>query len=144
MRWRYATVADVELLADLNEQLIADEGHSNSMNKKQLAERMGGWLRDEYTAVIFESELDVVAYALFRADERERIHLRQFFVARAFRRRGVGRQAVALLRHDVLVGCSLILDVLITNAAGRAFWKACGFCEYAVTLLAAPQTSSAQ
>ena len=55
---------------------------------------MRGWLSTEYRAVSFRREAPVVAYALFRNDEWNRIYLRQFFVVRDARRQGVGRAAV--------------------------------------------------
>jgi hypothetical protein len=71
MQWRLASSTDARLLADLNRQLIEDEGHGNTMTTGELEQRMRGWLSHEYRAVI---------------------------------------------------------------SAGRAFWSACGFSEYAVML----------
>jgi hypothetical protein len=50
--YRIATQADVPLLAELNHQLIRDEGHSNPMTVPQLAERMSNWIEGEYTAIL--------------------------------------------------------------------------------------------
>ena len=135
MQWRFANVADAPFLAELNLQLIADEGHRNPMNLEQLRARMAGWLAAEYRAVLFEEGGEVIAYALFRTDERERIHLRHFLVARPFRRRGLGRKAFRLFRSEAISrGSPLILEVLSSNAVARAFWRALGFQEYAISL----------
>jgi ribosomal protein S18 acetylase RimI-like enzyme len=135
MQWHLADASDVSSLAEMNQHLISDEGHRNPMGAEQLRERMARWLATEYRAVIFERDGERVAYALYRTDEQERVHLRQFFVARPFRRRGVGREAFRLFRAEVIPSDRrVVLEVLITNSAARAFWDAVGFREYAVTL----------
>ena len=58
MQYRFATLADVRFLAELNHQLIRDEGHRNSMDVDQLAHRMYGWLSSgEYRAVILSRKM---------------------------------------------------------------------------------------
>jgi ribosomal protein S18 acetylase RimI-like enzyme len=144
MLWRFATVEDARLLAELNHQLIADEGHGNSMDMDQLEQRMLNWLDSEYQAVLFHRDRDVVAYALYRNDEYGRIHLRQFFVARNHRRQGVGRDAMRLFRSAVVPsGKRIVIEVLTSNPAARSFWIANGFREYAVTLVRAPDEDPA-
>src|SRR5262245_30083508 len=135
MEWRIATAADSRVLAELNHQLIADEGHRNSMNVDQLERRMLGWLSSEYRAVLFVDHGAVVSYALFRDDEGAGVYLRQFFVVRDRRRQGIGRRALQLFRDEVVPrGTRIVVDVLTRNHAGRSFWTATGFREYAVTL----------
>jgi GNAT superfamily N-acetyltransferase len=134
LQYRSATAADVALLAGMNRQLIEDEGHRNRMTIPELAERMGQWLATEYTAVMFEQHAMPVAYALFRPEVAS-IYLRQFFVARQYRRQGIGRQAMQLLLTAVWPrGWRITLDVLVHNQRGRAFWHALGFQDYAITL----------
>jgi len=84
----------------MNARLIQDEGHRNPMTVPQLAGRMAEWLRAEYEAVLFEDEGTPLGYALFRRDP-DAIYLRQLFVEREHRRRGVGRTAVGLLLREV-------------------------------------------
>jgi hypothetical protein len=50
MRHRIANVGDSEILGELNQQLIEDEGHRNSMTIPELVERMRGWLMTDYEA----------------------------------------------------------------------------------------------
>jgi len=100
VKFRYAIQDDCGLLAQLDHQLIQDEGHRNPMTVPQLEQRMRGWLAGEYRAVIFEAEGDVVAYALFREQDEE-IYLRRLFVARNKRRCGFGRRAMGILRSDI-------------------------------------------
>ncbi len=134
MRYRQAAEGDVDLLAEMNHQLIRDERHRNPMTVPELAERMRGWLRGEYTAIIFEEEDGPVAYALYGRDPVS-IYLRQFFVARDHRRRGIGRQAVGILLGEVWPrGARITVEVLTHNHTGHAFWRAMGFVEYSVAL----------
>jgi GNAT superfamily N-acetyltransferase len=134
MRFRVAADADVTLLAELNSQLIADEGHRNAMTPPELEERMRGWLRGTYRAIIFELAGQPVAYALYR-DDPDGIYLRQFFVARSQRGAGIGRRAIELLRAEIWPpGCRVTVEVLAANRRGHAFWTAVGFRDYAVTL----------
>jgi ribosomal protein S18 acetylase RimI-like enzyme len=134
MKYRRATVDDSRLLAELNHQLIRDEGHRNPMTVPQLDSRMRGWLTGDYTAVIFEDEREALAYALCR-DGEEEVYLRQFFVVRHRRRQGIGRRAMEILRHRLWSKDKrLVVEVLWHNQAGMAFWRAIGFREYSLAL----------
>lgn len=134
MEYRQATEADLPLLAEWNHQLIRDEGHRNPMTVAELAERMRGFMRGEYTAIIFAEGRVPVAYALYRCDA-DSIYLRHFFVDRAQRRRGVGRRAMGILLSEVWPpGERITVEVLVHNRAGHAFWRAMGFHEYCLTL----------
>jgi ribosomal protein S18 acetylase RimI-like enzyme len=131
---RIATTGDAVALARMNHQLIRDEGHRNPMTVSELEHRMKRWLEGGYTAVLFEQAGEVVSYALFRSEE-DAIYLRQFFVKRERRRRGIGRQAVRILLDDILAPARRItLEVLVGNSGARAFWNAAGFLDYAVTM----------
>jgi GNAT superfamily N-acetyltransferase len=132
---RFASDADVDLLARLNHELIADEGGDNPMTIAQLGTRITEWLAGRYQAVLFEtSEGEPLAYALFR-DDGETLFLRQFFVVRAYRQTGVGRAAMQRLLNEVFPPEKrLLVEVLSKNARGLAFWHALGFSDYFVTL----------
>ncbi|MBM3837829.1 MAG: GNAT family N-acetyltransferase [Verrucomicrobia bacterium] len=138
MTCRLATLADLDLLAALNEQLMQDEGHPNDLTRQQLADRMRTWLQGEHRAVIFEEGQDLVAYALYCVGERSPtdrfIFLRHFFVQRPLRRKGIGREAVRLLLTEVFPpNARVLLDVLYHNQAARAFWQKLGFTEHCLT-----------
>jgi predicted acetyltransferase len=133
MTFRQSTLADCALLANLNHQLIRDEGHRNRMTLPELEQRMRGWLSSEYAAVIFEDGQEVVAYALYR-EQAEEVFLRQFFVVRHRRRQGLGRQAFEILRSRVWpTNKRLTVDVLVHNTAAIAFWRAVGYRDYCPT-----------
>jgi predicted acetyltransferase len=134
MECRTAGEGDLPLLAELNQQLIRDEGHTNPMSVAELESRMRAWLVRTYTAVLFLNEGAVVGYALYRTDNAG-VFLRQFFICRDERRRGLGREAVDLLFGRVWpAGATVTLEALRSNRAAIEFWHALGFEDYALTL----------
>ena len=142
MTFRLATLGDCPLLAELNHQLIRDEGHRNRMTVAELEQRMRGWLSSEYQAVLYEDNGEVIAYALFR-EQPEEIYLRQLFVVRHRRSQGIGRRAVEILRSQVWSKSKrLTVDVLVANKTGVAFWRAVGYTDYCLTLEILPDNST--
>jgi GNAT superfamily N-acetyltransferase len=134
MEHRTAVEADLPLLAELNRQLIQDEGHPNPMSVAELESRMRAWLARAYTAIVFTREEVVVGYALYRTDNAG-IFLRQFFVDRDERRKGLGRVAMEILFSRVWPrGAMVTLEALCTNGPAIDFWRALGFEDYALTL----------
>lgn len=135
MTFRFATLDDCPLLAELNHQLLEDESHRNRfMTLPQLEGRMRVFLSGEYRAVMFEDGKDIVAYALYR-EQPDEIYLRQLFVVRERRRYGLGRRAVEILRSDIWPkGKRLTVDVLLGNTSAIAFWRAVGFKDYLLGL----------
>lgn len=134
VEFRFATSADVPLIAEMNRELMQDEGHADVLDLGALEDRMRGWLAGEYRAVLFEQGGEVVAYALLRPEGVD-TYLRQFFVRRHVRRRGVGREAIRILLATALAEAPRItLDVLTGNGPARVFWEAVGFREYAIAM----------
>jgi predicted acetyltransferase len=141
MTFRRATLDDGALLAELNHQLIRDEGHRNRMTVPELEQRMKGWLASEYAAMLFENDDEVVAYALYR-EQPEEIYLRQLFVVRNQRRKGIGKEAVKILRSKIWPkNKRLTVEVLVQNEAATAFWRAVGYKDYCLTLEILPDTN---
>jgi predicted acetyltransferase len=142
MTHRQANLKDCALLAELNHQLLHDEGHRNrNMSLPELEQRMRGWLATEYAAVIFEEDREIVAYALYR-EQPEEIYLRQLFVARNRRRNGIGRKAVEILRAKIWpANTRLTVDVLVQNPAAIAFWRAVGYQDYCLALEIMPKNN---
>ena len=100
MKHRIATLDDVPLLARMNRQLVEDEQHRNrSKSDAWLEDRMRRFLSGRYEAVLFEQVGRTVAYALYaqHSDHADTIYLRQIFVDRSCRRRGIGREAMRIL-----------------------------------------------
>lgn len=133
MKIQDAKDSDLTALAEMNHQLIIDEGHSNPMNISQLRARMQEWLASEYKAVMISSGAIEVGYALWR-EEPEFIHIRQFFIVRQYRRKGLGQGAILELINTRWLGRNIRLEVLTGNSVGQAFWHATGFKDYCITL----------
>jgi len=132
--FRAATLDDCARLAELNHQLIRDEGHRNPMKVPQLEERMRAWLAGEYRAVIYEDGGEVVAYALFR-ESADEIYLRQLFVVRHRREQGIGHRAVEILRSEIWPKDKrLTVEVLTANKRAVKFWRSVGYADYALRL----------
>ena len=90
--------------------------------------------RPEYAAALFEDDGEVVAYALYR-EQPEEIYLRQLFVVQNRRRKGIGREAVKILRSIIWPkNKRLTVEVLVQNEAAVAFWRAVGYKDYSLTL----------
>ncbi|MCH7959907.1 MAG: GNAT family N-acetyltransferase [Candidatus Hydrogenedentes bacterium] len=134
MYYRRAELSDALTLAEMNRQLIVDEGHRNSMTVHELEGRMKDWLQNDYEAYLFTSGEDMVGYALYRR-EPDWVYLRQFYIDISSRRQGIGRDALNYMMDSVWNDARRIrLDVLSTNSCGIAFWKAAGFRDYCVTM----------
>jgi GNAT superfamily N-acetyltransferase len=134
MRCRNATVEDAPVLAQMNHQLIRDEGHRNRMSVDELAQRMRHWLEGEYQAVLIEDREEIVGYALFKR-EAEWVYVRQFFVRSERRRQGIGRAAWAWLCESKWRESPRIrLDVLVGNVVAIQFWRSLGFEDYCLTM----------
>jgi GNAT superfamily N-acetyltransferase len=139
VRCRNATAADAPALAQMNRQLVRDEGHRNRMPVNELEQRMRSWLDGEYQAVVFEDEQGAAGYALYKR-EAEWVYVRQFFVQSERRRQGIGRAALAWLRENSWrESAGIRLDVLIGNAGGIQFWRSMGFEDYCITMERANQ-----
>jgi predicted acetyltransferase len=142
MTYRRATTNDCPLLAELNHQLIRDEGHRNPMTVPELEQRMRGWLESEYAAILFEDGGKVVAYALYR-EQPDEIYLRQLFVVRHRRRQGLGKQAMHLLFSEIWPKTKrLTVEVLTANTAAVAFWRAVGYRDYSLKLEMVPSDAA--
>lgn len=134
IRIRFATPQDAALLAPLQRQLILDEGDQPEMSLAELEERLTGWLRGEYRAVLFLRGDETVGYALYR-HEPEFVYLRNLFVSAKMRRQGIARNALRWLWTNAWQGVERVrLDVRVDNQVARAFWQSVGFEEYFITL----------
>lgn len=139
MQYRPATPVDYPLLAELNHQLIRDEGHRNAMTVAELEERLRGWLTSEYAAVLFTLGGETVAYALY-CEKPHEIYLRHLLVVRHRRRQGIGRGAMEILRSKIWpVHKRLTVEVLAQNAAAVAFWRSVGYQDYSLKLELLPK-----
>jgi ribosomal protein S18 acetylase RimI-like enzyme len=129
---RMATADDLAALVALNQQLIEDQQYDNPLPPAGLRERMARWVAGEYTVALFELGDEIVAYAVWR-DDADGIYVRHFFVARSFRRSGLGRSAFGKLEEQ-WQGREVRLDVLLHNQRALDFWRAVGFGDFSLIL----------
>ena len=134
---RNPTADDWTLLGEWNAALIRDQGDDNPMTVAQLIDRMRDWLGGEYRARIFACDGSDVGYALYR-DLPEFVHLRQFFVVAERRRSGIGRAALHALAEEFPSRKRVLVEAMIGNAGGLAFWRAMGFADRYIGLEALP------
>ena len=127
MNLKKCSPEDAEKLAELNKHLIKDEKSDNKMSLCELQDRMKSFLETDYTAYLFMEDNRIIGYALVNT-RAEPLYLRQFFIARNFRRNHKGRRAFELLL-DELKTDKIDLEVLSWNEAGLKFWQSCGFAE---------------
>lgn len=122
-----ATSEDAERLAELNGVLLEEERYDRSFTVNELRDRMREFLDREsvYDAYFITDEGSVAGYALANR-EANPVYIRQFYIDPAFRRRGLGRQAVNELLE--LYGTKVLdVEVMAWNALGMRFWEALGF-----------------
>ena len=138
---RPAKSADLQLLAEMNRHFCDDEGSRNRMSVAELAVRMGKWLAGDWEAVLIEDQSKTVGYAVFRIGRDDydpsipEVYIRQFFIAKELRGRGLGRQAFGLLRQTVFPASSQVhLEVLASNPGGQRFWEKLGLQPYSVAM----------
>ena len=126
MKITRADLCDVEKLGKMNKRLIEDEHHPNKMNVQQLSERMTDWLRGEYNCYLATEDSIMVGYCLFR-DECEFYYMRQLFVERGHRRKGIATNLLDWMYKNIWTDKKVRLDVLSANEEAIAFYKAYGF-----------------
>jgi len=138
---RSASLEDVRILAEMNQQLIIDENSANDMSLTQLERRMTGWLSTNRQAVIVERGGELIGYLLYRhnMDEyypyKNSIYVRQYFILPSYRRRGIGQSVFEMIVTEYFPeGFAIMLDVLESNPEGKAFWAKLGFEVYHITM----------
>lgn len=137
-RLRPVRMDEVHELAQMNRMLIEDEGSDNPMSAESLEKRITHWLEtDAYRVVIIERNDDIIGYVLYRQEtdeydvENVNIFVRQFFIKRAYRRRGIGRVAFEQVVQSYFPPqATIVLEVLSSNVQGRSFWERLGFQPY--------------
>lgn len=147
-----AGLDDVDALALLNKQLLEDESNRFQPSVGELASRMSGWISGlEWSVDLFKNDHgDVIGYLVHgrrfnpAAPGGDEMYIRQFAIDRAHRRAGLGRRAIALfLKRRCVPGMRVMLDVLESNPAGRAFWAEIGFAPHAMIMeLTVPRTET--
>jgi len=130
---------EYELLGRMNRELIEDERHRNPMNAAELAERARRLIESEgWLIELIIRGREIVGFATYRREPAgplaTQFHLRHFFVARQWRRRGIGREAFRLLLARCTRDECVVVDILEANPQGSAFWSSMGFEPYALRM----------
>jgi len=138
---RKATINDISELAEMNKQLIEDERSRNPFNVRQLELRMQQWLDGSWSAIMISKNDTLIGYLLYQQQsddyfpDQRIIYVKQFFVQRTYRRRGIGREAFEQIATEFFPSdARVVLDVLATNPEALHFWEDIGFSRYATTL----------
>jgi predicted acetyltransferase len=132
---RKATLDDIPLLAEMNKQLIDDEGSPNPMNVEQLEERMKGWFFADWNIDLLCFDAEIVGYSLYHFKESNEVYVRQYFIRREFRKRGFGQEGINQLSfHRFQHMKTITIDVLECNPIGMSFWRKVGFLPYCTTM----------
>jgi GNAT superfamily N-acetyltransferase len=127
--------SEIPQVAQWNVQLHEDE-HSAPMSIDAATQRIRRWLEEgTFQGVTFLVEGEAIGYLLYELrpahpDQRggASVYIRQFFIARAARRKGRGTAAFrAFVDERVLGDTQLMLDVKRSNPAGQRFWESLGF-----------------
>jgi GNAT superfamily N-acetyltransferase len=138
---RAADEMDLPLLAQMNKCLIEDEGSRNPMSVAELQDRMDKWLRGDWKIDLLIEENVVAGYVVYQfhqdeyAPDKTMIYLRQMYIERDKRSRGLGSRALELLAQARFpADCTVVIDVLATNRRGAKFWSQVGFQPYCTTM----------
>jgi GNAT superfamily N-acetyltransferase len=133
--------ADLDALAAMNRALIEDQGSRTLLDLPALRRRFDRFIAEGRRIDVFERDGALVGFASHVEEDSQaapsgrHVHLHQFYIDRAHRRRGLGREAFQLLAsHRWPPGARVVISVLESNPAGRRFWSGLGFEPYAVTM----------
>ena len=140
---RGADLNDVPLLGKMNSRLVDDQGTDNTWPLSKYEERFREWLqKGPWQVDVILEKGQIAGYAIYqlRADyfypEQPVIFVRQFYIEREHRRRGLGRAAFQdLIDKRFPEGYDAIaLDVMAANTGGQQFWTKLGFATYFVAM----------
>src|SRR5262249_38970566 len=109
-----------------------DEGAAPVGSVADYEQRLRTWLEEgRYQAAVAQSGSDTVAYVVWRDDpDYADVFVRQFFVVREHRGRGLGQSLFEQAVEECWKGQPLRLDVYDSNPAGARFWGRLGFSPY--------------
>jgi GNAT superfamily N-acetyltransferase len=133
---RRATHNDVPMLARWEAQLAKEEDDGATQTLAEREARLRDWMASGQCIVhVFERAQVSHGCVTWGSHGPREVFVREFFVEPSARRQGVGRAGVALMRAHVWPRDARVsLRVQIGNASALAFWRACGFSDYSVTL----------
>jgi len=111
------------------------------MSIDELQERLMNWLCSDWQVDVVMEGKDIAGYAVYqqRKDEyypdRTVVYLRQFYIERDKRNRGLGSLAFRTLANERFPpGSTVVIDALASNPDGYRFWAKVGFQPYCTTM----------
>lgn len=126
MSIRPAGIDDLDALARMNVDLRADERIDNVMTDAEVKNRMRGFLRGKtYRVHVFQENSGIVGYSVVDITKTP-AYMRQFFIDRNSRRKGLGRKFFHMLMGALGVD-TIDVEVLAWNEAAVEFYKKIGF-----------------
>ncbi len=126
MSIRPAYIDDLDTLTRMNVELRADERIDNVMTDAEVKERMRGFLLGKtYRIHVFLEDSGIVGYSVVDVTKTP-VYMRQFFIDRNSRRRGLGRKFFHML-VGVLDVEAIDVEVLAWNETAVEFYKKIGF-----------------
>lgn len=126
MELREATINDLHVLTQMNIQLRADEKMDNQMTDDEVEQRMKGFLEGEnYKAYILKSPDTLYGYALIDITKKP-VYLRQLFVEKPFRNKGLGREIIQKIMKTLAVK-EIDVEVMVWNEQALHFYEKFGF-----------------
>ena len=141
IQYRRGTLDDIPLIARMNAQLNIEQESRNTMGLPELEARLLEWLSTDRSVVLLLRDDEVIGYLLYKPTREEYypygpcIYVRQFFIERRMRRRGIGKIAFELIVKEYFEpGIAIILEVLESNPEAKAFWENLGFSIFYTTL----------
>lgn len=124
MQIEECTIDNVPLLAKMNKEFIEDGKADTDYSLPHLEERLRSYISSEHKAYIFREDESIVGYALCDVSKNP-VYMRQFFISRGERRKGLGKQAFQLLLEHLGIG-NMDIEVYSWNESGIAFLKSLG------------------
>jgi len=127
--------SEIPLVAKWNVQLHEDEA-SKPMSIRAAEARYRQWLMDgSYKGIIFKVSKIPIGYVIYEHRKRlpdsrdsDSFYIRQFFIAREFRRKGYGTTAMSIVLEKLVPNNTTVkLTVKSSNPLGQRFWESLGF-----------------
>lgn len=135
MEIKAAESSDIKMLAMMYRQLRVDALYpraNQSLNtlEKKLEDLMKnfGW-----QATLLLEGGQVIGYCLWQKRD-DATYIRQFWIVRALRREGYGREFIQLIKETFWQNERIKLEVLHHNSRAIAFWESLGFSMQALIL----------
>lgn len=123
-----AAARDADVLAEMNQALLEEEGSDNSMSLPKLKKRMLRMLAGDYCGVLVWVWGKVAGYFLYKPEMRRRdgkmgFYLTQYYIKPEYRVQNLGQITLQRIMNICFRdGEYISLDVLESSPIGKTFW----------------------